>query len=206
MSCTYSVGTMKEVINFLFEVGMLKKTPRTGYQFLGSGGESVAEHSFRTAIIGYLLSLKEPRADSRKTILMCLFHDLHEARTGDHNYVNKRYVRVYEEKAIRDLSRELPFGDEIVSLAREFSEGESLEARISRDADQIDLILELKEQQDLGNESAGEWLYYAEKRLITDSAKSLAKEVMNTKFTDWWFEKKTDWWVNGPGNDEKEHD
>jgi putative hydrolase of HD superfamily len=202
----YPVNTMKEVINFLFEVGMLKKTPRTGYQFLGSGRETVAEHSYRTAVIGYLLSLKEPEADSRKTILMCLFHDLHEARTGDHNYVNKRYVHVYEEKAIQDLAQELPFGDEIISLTQEFSDGDSLEARISRDADQIDLILELKEQQDLGNESAGEWLYYAEKRLLTESAKSLAKEVMNTKFTDWWFEKKTEWWVNGPANDKKKHD
>ena len=35
---------------------MLKKTPRTGYQFLGTGKESVAEHSFRTAIIGYVLA------------------------------------------------------------------------------------------------------------------------------------------------------
>ena len=197
---------MKEVVNFLFEVGMLKKTPRTGYQFLGSGKESVAAHSYRTAVIGYLLSLKEPEADLRKTILMCLFHDLHEARTGDHNYVNKRYVHVYEDKAIQDLAQELSFGDEIISLTREFSDGESLEARISRDADQIDLILELKEQQDLGNKTAGEWLYYAEKRLVTESAKRLAIEVMNTKFTDWWFEKKSEWWVNGPENDKKEHE
>lgn len=201
MPYPYSVSIMKEIINFLFEVGMLKKTSRTGYQFLGSGQESVAEHSFRTSIIGYLLSLQEPGADSRKTTLMCLFHDLHEARTGDHNYVNKRYVHVDEEKAIRDLARELPFGEEIISLTREFSKGESLEAQISRDADQLDLILELKEQQDLGNKSAQEWLYYAEKRLLTDSAKRMAKEVMNTKYTDWWFEKKTEWWVNDPGND-----
>ena len=40
---------MKNLANFLFEVGMLKRTPRTGFQFLGSGAESVAEHSFRTA-------------------------------------------------------------------------------------------------------------------------------------------------------------
>ena len=197
---------MKEVINFLFEVGMLKKTPRTGYQFLGSGQESVAEHSFRTAIIGYLLSLQEPGANPHKTIMMSLFHDLHEARTGDHNYVNKRYVNVDEDKAIRDLSRDLPFGDEIISLTREFSAGESLEARISRDADQLDLILELKEQQDLGNKSAQEWLYYAIKRLLTDSAKRLAKQIMNTKYTDWWFEKKTEWWVDGAADDQKGHE
>jgi putative hydrolase of HD superfamily len=106
---------MKDLINFLFEVGMLKKTPRTGYQFLGSGKESVAEHTFRMTVIGYLLSLQEPKADSMKTTLMCLFHDLHEARTGDHNYVNKRYVQIDEAKAVEDLAKGLPFKDQIVS-------------------------------------------------------------------------------------------
>jgi putative hydrolase of HD superfamily len=193
---------MKDLINFLFEVGMLKKTPRTGYQFLGSGKESVAEHTFRMTIIGYLLSLQEPQADSMKTTLMCLFHDLHEARTGDLNYVNKRYVQIDEDKAIQDLAKGLPFSDQIVSLTREFTEGKSVEARISRDADQLDLILSLKEQQDLGNTYAREWLHYALKRLQTEAARSMAQEILETDSTEWWFEKKTEWWVNGPQNDQ----
>ncbi|MBE9594109.1 MAG: HD domain-containing protein, partial [Proteobacteria bacterium] len=45
---------MRNIINFLFEIGILKKTPRSGYQFLGTGNESVAEHSFRVAVIAYL--------------------------------------------------------------------------------------------------------------------------------------------------------
>ena len=193
---------MKDIINFLFEVGMLKKTPRTGYQFLGSGKESVAEHTFRMTIIGYLLSLQEPQADSMKTTLMCLFHDLHEARTGDLNYVNKRYVQIDEDKAIQDLAKGLPFSDQIISLTREFTEGKSVEARISRDADQLDLILSLKEQQDLGNTYAREWLHYALKRLQTEAARSMAQEILETDSTEWWFEKKTEWWVNGPQNDQ----
>lgn len=193
---------MKAIVNFLFEVGMLKKTPRTGYQFLGSGNESVAEHSFRTAIIGYILSLQEPEADSHKTTLMCLFHDLHEARTGDHNYVNKRYITVDEEAAVSDMAKDISYGNEIISMTREFNRCESLEARISKDADQLDLILELKKQQDLGNRYAEEWLYYAVKRLVTDSGKEMAQEILNTDSADWWFEKKTDLWVNGPANDQ----
>jgi len=193
---------MKDLINFLFEVGMLKKTPRTGYQFLGSGKESVAEHTFRMTIIGYLLSLQEPQADSMKTTLMCLFHDLHEARTGDLNYVNKRYVQIDEDKAIQDLAKGLPFSDQIVSLTREFTEGKSVEARISRDADQLDLILSLKEQQDLGNTYAREWLHYALKRLQTEAARSMAQEILETDSTEWWFEKKTEWWIKGPQNDQ----
>ena len=193
---------MKEFVNFLFEAGMLKKTPRTGYQFLGSGQESVAEHSFRTALIGYLLSHQEPKADAMKTTLMCLFHDLHEARTGDHNYVNKRYVQIDEAKAVEDLAKGLPIKDEIVSLTLEFNEGKSLEACISRDADQLDLILSLKEQQDLGNTYASEWLHYAVKRLQTASARTMAQEILETDSTGWWFEKKTEWWVNGPRNNQ----
>ena len=194
---------MKALVNFLFEVGMLKKTPRSGFQFLGSGKESVAEHSFRTAIIGYTLSLREPGADPMKILLMCLFHDLHEARTGDQNYMNKRYVRVEEEQATRDLAGNLPFADTLLSLAGEFLENHSLEACISRDADQLDLILALKEQLDLGNSYARDWLHFALQRLRTEGAKQLAQEIMQTDSAEWWFEKKTEWWVNGPENARK---
>ena len=161
---------MKNIANFLFEVGMLKKTPRTGYQFLGSGSESVADHSFRMAIIGYVLACEIPEADKNKTVLICLFHDLHEARTGDQNYVNKRYNTIDEEKAVSHMTSGLTFGHEIKRLTNEFNSGKSIEASIAKDADQIDLILELKQQKDLGNKYADEWLYYAKKRLIHDKS------------------------------------
>ena len=189
---------MKNIVNFLFEIGILKKIPRSGYQFLGTGNESVAEHSFRVAIIAYTLAKNEPKADRHKVVLMSLFHDFHEARTGDHNYVNKRYVAVNENKAVNDLARKLPFGREIISLIDEFNSRETLEARLSQDADQLDFILELKRQQDLGNKSASEWLRYSVKRLITGFAKNLADEIVTTDSSDWWFEKKEGLWVNGP--------
>jgi putative hydrolase of HD superfamily len=189
---------LKRMVEFMFEVGMLKRSPRTGYQFLGSGGESVADHSFRTAVIGYVLASMEPDADRDKVILMCLFHDFPEARTGDHNYVNKKYVIVDEEKAVRDQVQDLPFGDEISRLLREFNALETLEARLSKDADQLDLILELKEQLDLGNSQAAEWISFALKRLLTESGRRLGQEILTSKREAWWFDKKTDWWINGP--------
>jgi len=189
---------MRNMVNFLFEIGILKKTPRSGYQFLGTGKESVAEHSFRVAVIAYLLAKNEPKADMQKVVLMSLFHDFHEARTGDHNYVNKRYVTLNENKAVNDLARKLSFGQEIVSLIDEFNSRETLEAQLSQDADQLDFILELKRQQDLGNISAAEWLKYSLKRLITDFAIKLADEIVTTDSSDWWFKKKEELWVNGP--------
>ena len=194
---------MKKLVEFLFEVGMLKKTPRTGFQFLGSGRESVASHSFRTAVIGFALAKEEEGVNQSKVVLMCLFHDLPEARTGDHNYVNKRYVKINEQAALRDQMCGIPWGNEIVQLVDEFSRGETLEAKLARDADQLDLILELKEQLDIGNKYASDWLHFAKKRLLTPIARKMAKKILETDWTDWWFDKKTDWWVNGPNNQKK---
>jgi putative hydrolases of HD superfamily len=190
---------MKRTVEFLFEAGMLKKTPRTGYQFLGTGGESVADHSFRMTVVGYVLSSMEPEADGNKVVLMCLFHDLPEARTGDHNYVNKRYTQVDEETALEDQVRGLPFGTEMKSLFREFNEAQTLEARLAKDADQIDLILDLKEQLDLGNSRARDWLSFAVKRLLTEPGRKMARKILESESDGWWFDKDSDWWVNGNG-------
>lgn len=188
---------MKRIANFLFEAGMLKRTPRTGFQFLGSGAESVAEHIFRTVYIGYTLGKMTEEADTDRIVKMCLFHDLPEARTGDLNYVNKKYVKTDEKKAVRDLTGTLPFGNEIRELILEFMKGESLEAQLAYDADQLELILALKEYKDLGNNYADEWLDFAIKRLNTDIARQLSAVILETDSSLWWFSDKSDWWING---------
>ena len=176
---------------------MLKRTPRTGFQFLGSGAESVAEHIFRTVYIGYTLGCMTQNADTDRIIKMCLFHDLPEARTGDLNYVNKKYVETNETKAINDLADTLPFGNDIKELILEFMKGESLEAKLAYDSDQLEMILALKEYKDLGNKYADEWLEFAVKRLKTDIACELSKTILETDSSLWWFSDKSEWWVNG---------
>jgi putative hydrolase of HD superfamily len=187
---------MERIANFLFEAGMLKRTPRTGFQFLGSGAESVAEHVFRTVYIGYALGRLAGNADTDRIVKMCLFHDLPEARTGDLNYVNKKYVKADEGKAVRDLTETLAFGSEIKELIFEFLEEESLEAQLAHDADQLELILALKEYKDIGNRYADEWLDFAVKRLHTGIARTLAETILRTDSSLWWFSDKSDWWVN----------
>jgi putative hydrolase of HD superfamily len=194
---------MKRIANFLFEAGMLKRTPRTGFQFLGTGAESVAEHIFRTVYIGYVLGNLTEEADTDRIIKMCLFHDLPEARTGDLNYVNKKYVLADEKKAVKDLTDTLPFGREMKDLIQEFMRGKSLEARLAYDADQLEMILALKEYKDLGNEYADEWLAFALKRLKTDTARLLAESILKTDSSLWWFSDKSNWWVNGENMQKK---
>jgi len=188
---------MNAIANFLFEVGMLKRTPRTGLQFLGSGEESVAEHVFRVVFIGYALARLEQDVDELKVLKMCFLHDLPEARIGDLNYVNKKYVTADETKAIRDLAETIPFGGDIEQIIEEFNRAETREAQLANDADQLELILMLKEYKDLGNKYADEWISYALKRLRTEKAQALAHAIIDTDSTSWWFKDKSDWWING---------
>lgn len=188
---------MDNIANFLFETGMLNKTPRSGYQFLGSGKESVSEHILRTVFVGYTLCKTDATLNELRVLKMCVFHDLPEARTGDMNYVNKKYVKVDEEKAVRELTEDLPFGSDIKSSIDEFNRKETREALIARDADQIALILQLKEYGDLGNKYAEDWINFAMQRLNTEAGKKLAQRIIKTDSSDWWFKDKSDWWVNG---------
>jgi putative hydrolase of HD superfamily len=188
---------MKEIADFLFEVGMLQKTPRSGFQFLGSGRESVAEHVLRTLYVGYVLCKMDPEADELKVLRLCLMHDLPEARTGDMNYMNKKYVAVDEKKAIGGLAEPLFFGGEIEEALNEFNGKETRESLLARDADQLSLILQLKECGDLGNKYSQEWIRFAILRLTTENARNLAEDILATDSSNWWFKDKSDWWVNG---------
>jgi len=191
---------MKSIANFLFEMGMLKKTPRTGFQFLGTGGESVAEHVFQTIFIGYTLCKLETGANELKVMKMCLVHDLPEARTGDMNYVNKKYVTVDEKKAVKELTDTLCFGPDIKRTIDEFNAKTSLESRLAHDADQLALMLQLKENGDLGNKYSQEWISFVLKRLCTETAKKVAQSILETDSAEWWFTDKSDWWVTANNN------
>ena len=177
---------MKEIVNLLFEAKMLKNIPRSGYPFLGAGKESVAEHSFSTVFIAYVMSQMEQEIDALKLMSMCLVHDLAESRTGDLNYVHKNYVSADEDKAINDATRNVPFGHSIVELTREFNSGESMEAKLAHDADQLSFILELKALSDIGYDPPKKWLKIILKRLETKTGKKISKSIMSTNWDAWW--------------------
>jgi putative hydrolase of HD superfamily len=188
---------MDRVANFLFEMGMLKRTPRTGWQFLGSGEESVAEHVFRASMIAYVLARLAGDVDADRVVRMALFHDLPEGRTGDLNYMAQKYVQVDEARAAADMTRGLPFGPEILALIEEFASQSTQEALLVKDADNLEMLLQLKEHHDVGNPNAEEWIPYTLRRLKTDAARDLAQRILAGDSSAWWFDKGSDWWVRG---------
>ena len=178
---------MKRIADLLFEARMLRHIPRSGFQFLGAGHESVAEHVYSTTFIAYTMAQLHPEIDRLKLISMCLVHDLPEARTGDLNSVQKAYVRSDEPKAAADALRGVAFADELRALLEEYVSGTSPEARLARDADQISLILELKDLKDIGYRPPDDWLPHVLGRLQTETGKALAQAVLDTRRDAWWW-------------------
>lgn len=199
MKKTEKNKTNKQVVNFLFEVGILAKTPRSGFHFLGTGDQTVAEHINRVSYIGYLLALMDGKVDLSKVLQMCLLHDISETRISDLNYVHQKYVERKEHEAHVDITNSVPFGERMYTLITEYEERKSPESLIVKDADNLEWIMSLKEELDTGNTRALSWLKPSIKRLKTPIAKELAKEIMKTDSNDWWYDKKSQknkWWVN----------
>jgi putative hydrolases of HD superfamily len=188
---------MEDIAKFLFEVGMLSKTPRSGFHLLGTGKQSVAEHTNRVSYIGYALASLRDDVDMAKVLKMCMFHDLAEARVSDLNWMNQKYVERNENKAIGDLTRRLPFGSDMKDILEEYEERITPEAILVKDADCVEWILSLKEQLDNGNKKTQRRIESAVRQLKTSVARELVEEILELHSDDWWFEdKENDWWIN----------
>lgn len=183
-----------KLVSFFFEIGTLRKIPRSHQQTLlfQDLSDNIASHSFRTALIGYFLA-ENLGADSDKVTKMCLLHDLEEARTGDQNWLHKSYIKSFEGEVREDQIKGLESTKEFEELSQEYDERETLEAKIAKDADHLDQMMILKEYAWQGNQEAREWLHLdrekkneQEKRLHTDLAQQLAKEIISQKPSSWW--------------------
>lgn len=196
-------GGYGKIANFIYETSIHSHTPRSGFWFLGSGEQSVAEHMFHTAMIAYALASLEPKADRDKMIRMALFHDIGEGRTADHNYVHQRYGRLAEREAVKDIADSVPFGEEIFLLFEEEEKGETLEARLIRDADQLEWIATLRAEEVKGNLKAREWIKAGLGRLKTPAGKKLGRLLDKTHPDSWWYQKGDEWFVDRKEQDKK---
>ena len=177
---------MKRIAEFILEGCFLKQVPRSGYQFLGAGDESVAEHVYCTIFIAFVLSQLEPRADARRLLTMCLLHDLPEARIGDLNYVQKAYVQADEGLALSHSLDGLAFGDNVRAMLDEFNAGQTLEARLAHDADQLALVCDLTVLRGVGYTTPRTWLPHVLERLKTETGRQLAKALSEQPHDAWW--------------------
>ena len=110
--------------------------------------ESVAEHSWRIALMAMLLKPEFPQADMDKVVRMCLIHDLGEAFTGDIPTFDKTAADTEKEDAlfdrwVRTLPRETK--QEFSALLAEMNALETPEAKIYKALDKMEAVIQHNE-------------------------------------------------------------
>lgn len=184
------MNNMKPIANFFYEIGLLKRVKRSGWWLAGvKDPETVAEHSYRAAIIAHLVATLE-KADAERACAIALFHDTHEARIMDLHKVAQRYVSMEPAEAAAVREQVLPLPDAVrpavQALKDAFSSRTSAEARIARDADYLECLVQALEYKAQGNRDVDDWITNCKKRLETKSAQKLAAQLVKTDPNEWW--------------------
>jgi len=175
------------VATFLFEAGQLKNLARAGWLLLGiPAPESVAEHSFRVAIVGATLAAMDG-ADPGRTALLALFHDAHETRIGDVPSVGRAYVTTSKPETItRDQTAAMPHevAKMFQDLTAEYEAGETAESRLAHDADKVETLLQAIEYGAQGHDTEP-WKDTSLAALRTSAGRELARAIGSTD-PRWW--------------------
>ncbi len=95
------------------------------------------------------------------------------------------------------MSAGLPFADELRALLAEYRAEKTAESILAHDADQLEMLLALKEQLEQGISGASDWTPFVLRRLRTENAQNLAQRILDGDSTSWWFDRGSQWWVRG---------
>ncbi|MEU7281760.1 HD domain-containing protein [Streptomyces sp. NPDC045431] len=179
---------LSAVARFLYEAGTLKHTRRTGWWMAGvRDPESVAEHAWRTSLIASVIAKLE-NADPARAALLAVWHDSQETRTGDVNYLGRKYAPQADPQAVTaDQVAGMPeaLASAVRELVAEYEAKESPEAVCARDADKLECMLQGLEYKEQGYGNAQRWVDNSRDRLVTDTAKRLAEELLGQNGLAW---------------------
>jgi len=133
----------RQYIDFLNKIEKLKCNTRHSWTSSGRQ-ESVAEHSWRLAVMAMLCADEYPEVDMGKVIKMCLIHDFGEAITGDiPAFLKTEQNEIDEDNAVTGLLAELPpeFCAELQALFDEMNARETAEAKLFKSLDNLEALV-----------------------------------------------------------------
>ena len=173
---------MDDLIEFLHKVGKLKKIKRTGWVLSKiPNPESVAEHSFRTAVMAFVLADKF-RVNKERLIKMALVHDLAESLVGDitPGEISRAEKFRKEKKAMQQLSRLVENGRELMGLWEDFEKGKSEEAKLVFQLDKLEMVIQALEYEGEHKKDLGMFWDFTKNR-VKDKYLSALLERLSSK-------------------------
>ena len=140
---------IRHCLDLMHTLEKLKCAPRHSWTSSGRR-ESVAEHSWRLAMMAYFVQDEFPEADMGKLLCMCLFHDVGEAFTGDIPAFEKTEADGAAEDAALEAWRNslpAPYRRELTPLFAEMAAQETLEARLYKALDKMEALIQHNEAE-----------------------------------------------------------
>ena len=152
------------VLDLIEEIGVLKNLPRTGWRFRGiKDAESVADHCYRVSLLSMILAdvltEQDVPLDVEKVMRLALLHEVAEARIGDLpfpalEYIPEEVKKVGERAAVESIFEHFgPLQQKYIQLWEEFEEGTSIEGKLVRAADKLELMIQVLEYEKIGYRS-----------------------------------------------------
>lgn len=177
-------------LEFLYEIGCLRFIDRAWKQFLGPDFANLADHHLRVIWLSMILAkMEKKKVDMQKIMMMAIVHDIAESRTGDVHYISRQYTKRDEAKAIKDILKNTVLEEEMLEAWHEYEDRKTWEAKIVKDADWLDVDLEIQEQKAMGRAHMEAWddnRTLIVKLFFTDSAKRLWEKIQKSKPHDWY--------------------
>lgn len=140
------------IIKFAEVAGKLKRTLRTGWiNRKIKNPESVAEHSWRAAVL--CLVLADKNLDKNKLVKMAVVHDLEEALTGDiitpEKEANPETSKKNAKEAMEKISSIIggDEGKEIYELWEDYEDQKSDEAKFLKSVEKLEMIIQAYEYE-----------------------------------------------------------
>ncbi|KAL7474266.1 hypothetical protein ACHAW6_000246 [Cyclotella cf. meneghiniana] len=183
------VASASAAIDFLTLTRNLKTTKRTGWIHHGvHHPESIADHMYRMSLMAMISSFSTS-LDTDRCIKLALVHDLAEAKVGDitpHCGVSEKDKYEMELETMEYISNMLgPLmgGDEILKLWKEYEDGTTEEARLLKDLDKIEMILQAQEYEAEGShdKSLDQFFTSTNGKWRTDIGRAWAAEIVKRR-------------------------
>lgn len=182
-------ASLSRDIEFIYEIGCMRHIQRAWKQFYGANFQNDTEHTFRVIWIALIIAQHEGVSNTEKIVKMGLVHDLSESRTGDVHYVSREYTKRNEKQAVKDVFDNTSIQDEFISLWNEYHERKTIESKIVKDADNLDVDFEIREQNVQGHEFERVWKKKREQvmseALYTKTAKNMWNEIYSSDPHSW---------------------
>ncbi|XP_066555838.1 5'-deoxynucleotidase HDDC2 [Amia ocellicauda] len=151
MAASSPKPSVNNILQFMKLIGQLKRVPRTGWVYNNvKKPESVSDHMYRMSMMAF--TIEDRKINKDRCIKIALVHDLAECIVGDiapADNISKEEKHRREEEAMKHLTGLLPedVKKEIFDLWEEYEYQTSLEARLVKDLDLFEMILQAYEYE-----------------------------------------------------------